>query len=214
MEDFFDFAARGTRTLYRRKPLKPNAAYHVFNRRDDCAPVFFDDEDRDHFVDTAKRLLGKEPFRDRWGKLCQPVGGGLRLLSLSVLENHFHLILAQIHQAAMTEFMRRLMGSYTKQHNKRFDLKGAVFDERYQAKPIESRRHMRSAIAYVHANPSSPLDDRWTGHRFYLDPVLARSNPWISADEGIGAFGNRRTYLEWFLRAAEARAYKNSAQSR
>ncbi len=210
MDDFFDFAARGTRTLYRRKPLVANATYHVFNRRDDGAPVFFDDRDRDNFVETARRLLGPDPYRDRWGKLCLPVAGGLRLLAMSVLENHYHLVLAQIERTAMTHFMRRLMGSYTKQHNSRFGLAGPVFDERYQAKPIESTRHLRAAIAYVHANPSSPLDNRWTGHRYYLDPRLAKAVSWINVREGLDAYGSRGNYLEWFMRAVEARQHKNS----
>ncbi len=62
MEEFFDFAVRGTKTLYRRKLLVENGSYHVFHRRGDCAPVFLDDDDRDTFVETAKRLRASSIF--------------------------------------------------------------------------------------------------------------------------------------------------------
>lgn len=209
-DDFFDFAARGSQSLYRRKPLLPNATYHVFNRREDRAPVFRDDCDRDQFVAGMQRLLGPNEYRDDRGKILQPVGGGLELLGFSVLLTHYHIILRQIEHWAMTEFMRRLMTSYTMRHNRRHQLSGPLFDERYQARPIESTRHLRVAIAYTHANPDSPLDYQWSGQGYYLDPVRAKANPWIATETGLDLYGGRGDYLEWFLRAVESRKRKNA----
>ncbi len=205
MGDFFDYAARGTKTLYRRKPLRPDAAYHIFNRRDDRVPVFLCDEDRDDFVSITSRLLGVDPWHDTRGRLKRPVGGGLRLYAFAVLDNHFHFVLEQAKREAMSQFMHRLTTSYTKRHNRRHGRVGPVFDERYQAKPIASRRHLKTAIAYVHANPGTPVDYRWSGHRMFLDPVVARANPWLAVAEGARLFGGRASYFEWFMRAIEFR---------
>jgi hypothetical protein len=205
MDDFFDYAARGTKTLYRRKTFVPNSVNHLFNRRDDRAPVFLCEEDKDDFVAIAARLLGAEPWNDERGRLKHPVGGGLKLFAFAVLDNHFHFVLEQAAREATTKFMHRLMTSFTKRRNLRHGMIGPVFDERFQAKPVTSSRHLKYAIAYVHANPGTPVDYRWSGHRLILDPVIARANPWMATSEATAKYNGRGAYFEWFMRALENR---------
>ncbi len=209
-DDFFDYAARGTKSRYRRKPQRANASYHVFNRRDDRAPVFLDDRDRGEFLEIAKRLLRPEQFRDGRGRRTKPRRGRVTLLGYCILDNHYHLVLHQDEPYAIAAFMRSLMSAYTRYFNRRHGRSGALFDERYQAKPIESIRHLRTAIAYVHANPRSPLDHAWTSHGFYMDAALRRGATWIDAAAGLRAFGGRAAYTEWFLRAVESRKRRRS----
>ncbi len=203
--DFFAYAARGTKSLYRRKPHLSNTSYHAFNRRDDQAPVFVDDVDRATFVGIMQRLLRPDDYRDERGRATTSQDGLVKLLGYCLLESHYHLILHQDEPYAIAAFMRSLMSAYTRRFNRRHGRKGPLFDERYQARPIESVAHMKTAIAYVHANPASPLDYRWSGHGFFMDRAIRDDNAWIEAAEGLRVYGSRAEYSEWFLRAVEAR---------
>lgn len=201
MDDFFAYAARGSKSLYRRKPLVRGGTYHVFNRRDDRRAVFLDDEDRAAFVDILKRLLAREEFRDARGRKVAPRAGRITLLAFCILDNHFHLVLRQDEPEAISQFMRSLMSAYTQRFNRRHGRSGPLFDERYQARLIESSRHLKSVIAYVHANPASPLEYRWSSHRLYVDGHVS----WCDVAEGLRAYGSEGTYAMWFLHAVEAR---------
>ena len=206
MGDFFAYAARGTRTLYRRKPFIPNSAYHVFNRRDDCTRIFRDDVDRQRFIDSMVRL---------WRRSLDPTikpraADGVRLLAFAVLDNHFHLVLEQFNEDAMTDYMRGLMTSYVRKHNARHQTSGSLFDERYQARPIESRAHLLRVIAYVHANPPNPHTSRWSSHAAFVHGERDNIGA-VDWRHALGYYGSRDGYLSSFAEQVEKRERKRLA---
>lgn len=188
MDEWFRWE-RKTRYLW--KDYKAGATYHVFNRRDDRARVFRDDQDRELFVELMKQRLGSNRF-------------GVDLLAYCLMPNHFHLVLFQRDSAtAITEFMHSLMTAYVKRFNRRHGRTGSLFDERFQAKPVETASYLKRLIAYVHANPDAPFDDRWSGHRFYMDAPQGETQRWFNVRLGLRVYGRRAGYVEWLLRAIE-----------
>ncbi len=207
MDEFFDYAVRGAKSKYRRKPFVPGMPYHVFNRRSDGGPVFLDDEDRLAFVEIAQRLLDPERYRDEHGRALRPTKGKLTLYGYALMTSHYHLPMRQEQADGMTDFMRRLQTAYTKRFNRRHGRTGPMFDERYQAVPIESGRQLKTAIAYIHANPGADAPTYpWSAHGLYLDEFAAkREDAWLDVKAGIDVYGNLANYLAWFNRAVEAR---------
>ena len=49
--------------------------------------------------------------------------------------------------------MRKLLISYTKAINKRFERVGSLFQGAFQAKPITNSKHLLHLCRYIHANP-------------------------------------------------------------
>lgn len=206
MDEFFDFAIRGARSRYRRKPLVDGSYYHVFHRREDAEAVFLDDHDRDEFVDIMRRLLAPDEYRDSRGRALRPLPCRVELLAYCVLEDHFHLVIYVERAEGLTDFMHRLQTSYSMRFNRRHGRSGQLFDERYDAELIKDTRQLKTAIAYVHANPGdAALSYPWSGHRFYLDRAQAARASWFAATAGLRIFGGRANYLEWFMRAVAAR---------
>ncbi len=131
MEEFFDYAVRGTKDKYRRKKYVAGGMYHVFNRRSDEAPVFLDDVDRLAFVEILQRFLEPAMFKDSRGRSAPPTHGEISLRGYALLTTHYHSVIRQELVDGMTRFMRRVQIAYTKHFNARHDRKGPLFDERY-----------------------------------------------------------------------------------
>jgi hypothetical protein len=49
--------------------------------------------------------------------------------------------------------MQKLLISYTKAINKRFDRTGALFQGQFQAKSVKTYKHLLTLCAYIHTNP-------------------------------------------------------------
>jgi hypothetical protein len=214
MDDiFFDFAERGRRSLYRRKPLIDDSYYHVFHRRDDGAPIFLDDRDCEMFLDTAKRLLRPDLYMDERGRALRPLPCQVDLLGFCLMRNHFHMPVYAELAVGLTDFMRRLQTAYTKRFNRRHGRSGPMFEERYDAELIEDAIQLKTAIAYTHANPGlAAVSHEWSGHRLYVDRGRARAEPWFAAAEGLRLFGGKANYQDWFGRAVAARARREKGR--
>ncbi|MGH2906221.1 MAG: transposase [Solirubrobacterales bacterium] len=200
MDDFFAYAARGTKTLYRRKPFIADAHYHVFNRRTDKATVFRTDADKQSFVDC---LIARRTRMSPSGSVVP--------LAFAVLDNHFHLVLSQADARAITSFMRGFMIACAMRHNRRHKTMGPLFDDRYQARPIESANHLKRAIAYVHANPPDLHTSPFSSHGAYVDQ-RARTDAAraVDARRGLALFGSQDKYLAAFAREAASREARRS----
>ena len=214
MDDFFAYAARGTKTLYRDKPLLPDQLYHVFNRRDDGADVFRDDEDKEVFENAVKRFIRPDLYTDGRGRRATERENDVTLLAYCVLDTHYHLVLRQLTAMAMSKFMQSVMSSYAQRFNRKYERSGPLFDGPYQARPILSTRHLKKAIAYTHANPESPHGYRWSGHRFYEDEQLDSDTSWFDATAGLRVYGSLDEYRVWFEREVEERARRRKRKGR
>ncbi len=216
MEDiFFDFAKRGRRSLYRRKPLIDDSYYHVFHRRNDGASIFLDDHDCETFLDTAKRLLRPDLYVDERGRALRPLPCRVDLLGFCLMGNHFHMPVYAELAAGLTDFMRRLQTAYTKRFNARHGRAGPMFEERYDAELIVDTTQLKTAIAYTHANPGpATFAYEWSGHRFYVDRRRAAAAPWFAAADGLRTFGSKANYQDWLGRAVSARARRLENEGR
>ncbi|MBJ7348704.1 MAG: transposase [Thermoleophilaceae bacterium] len=157
-------------------------------------------------MDSMKRLLDPDRFRDSRGRMARPFDGDISLLAFCLMDNHFHLVLRQ-HESrtVMSDFMKRLTTSYALNQKTRHGRTGPLFDRCYQAVRIESDQQLKRTIAYVHANLATPLDDRWSSHSFYMTNHRGGESRWLDTRAGLAVYGSRGAYLEWFMRAVEAR---------
>ncbi len=213
MDDFFSLEPIGRKSRYREKPYTPNGIYHVFNRREDCEPVFADDVDKGDFIDAIKRLAQPDRFRDERGRRFAPLGGDVRVLAFCVLDEHYHQLLWQDEwRYGVAEFMKRQMNSYAMKFNRRHGRSGPVFDMPYQAVPVTSRLHLKRLIPYIHANPEGSYDAgayRWSSHEQYCAPASERASAWCDVAAGLSLYGGRDEYMRWFERAVAERRKRN-----
>ena len=95
----------------------PGATYHVMGRGDRREEIFWDDPDRERFLETL-------------GETC--VKTGWQVHALCLMGNHFHLVV-ETPQGNLVAGMKWLLGTYTSRFNRRHQWFGHVFSGRSQA---------------------------------------------------------------------------------
>ena len=77
---------------------------------------------------------------------------GVRLLALSLMPNHVHLIVTPADAATLSRFVKLTAQRYAQARNRRRDGSGKLFEERYHCVPILSDEQLAVTTAYVDLN--------------------------------------------------------------
>ena len=157
----------------------PGAIYHVMNRGDRCEDIFYDDRDRESFLNT----LGEACVKTNW-----------QVHAYCLMRNHFHLVL-ETPQANLVAGMKWFLGTYTGRFNRRHKLFGHLFSGRYKSLLVGGEGgYLRTVCDYSHLNPvrakllrpEQPLVGyRWSSFPDYLQPP-SRRDPWLRVDRLLG----------------------------
>ncbi|MBJ7347154.1 MAG: transposase [Thermoleophilaceae bacterium] len=181
---------------YLRKDYTPDSTFHVYNRGRHRQLIFLDDHDRRAFLACFSRQLVATGDIQSEGRSVKSLENEVSVISYCLMPNHFHLLIHQSTQFGLKHLMRSAMISYGMYFNHRHGRIGRLFVDRFKAVKVTSPKQLRSTIAYIHLNPETPFDDRWTSHRLYMRGDRERDGNWCAVDQGIRAFGGRGAYLE------------------
>ena len=171
--------------------------YHIYNRGVEKRQIFMDEEDYRMFLYFLKRYLlspddisWRSDLHKEWSpdpRWRSDLHKEIRLLCYCLMPNHFHLLVQQTTEKAITDFMRRLINSYTKYFNEKYKRVGSLFQGRYKAALIKKEIHFLHLPYYIHYNPSKLFDNKsdikekvknysWSSYADYLGK---RNTSWI-----------------------------------
>jgi putative transposase len=117
----------------------------------------------------------------------------VQLLAYVVMTNHLHLVVVQGAQPLwylMQPFLRSVALAVKRVHS----TEGHVFGRRYAHRVCHDARHLRNAIAYVHANPvraglaPEPALYRWSSYPAYIRPGRLHMRPDTNIRLGLESF--------------------------
>ncbi len=143
------------------RPLRiefPGAVYHVTSRGDRQERIFIDDDDRRRLLHVvAQGMLRFDA----------------EVLAFCLMGNHYHFVL-RTRQANLSRLMRHINGEYTQTFNRRHDLKGHLFQGRFNAILVDSDSYLMELCRYVELNPvrsrlANSVDDwAWSSYRAHI----------------------------------------------
>lgn len=77
----------------------------------------------------------------------------IKLHAYCLMPNHFHFLLEQLVDGGISFYVRRVLTSYSKTFNSRFNRTGPLWEGRFKAKQIEDDYSYLQVIRYIHLNP-------------------------------------------------------------
>src|SRR3954462_7184056 len=119
------------------RPLDDRLIYHVINRGNNRAPVFFDDEDYAAFLKALGDLKARRPF-EFYGYCLMP--------------NHVYLLIRPL-EAPISRIMQSLLVSHTQRYHRRHRSGGHVWQGRFKSPVIQDDEHLLTVLRYIEANP-------------------------------------------------------------
>lgn len=73
----------------------------------------------------------------------------VHVLAWTLLSNHFHLLLQEIHEGGISKFMQKLGGSMSKCFNMKYQEKGSIFQSSYHGRVVDANAHLTYLAFYI-----------------------------------------------------------------
>ena len=150
--------------------IAPGEHYHIFNRGSNKQIIFLDDTDRvrflflilyfqsptilqnigrpvRHFVKHSVFNIERDIEREIVDKRF------VEVLGFCLMPNHFHLIIKEVEEGGISQYMQRVLNAYTKYFNTKYKKSGHLFQGPYRAVHVKDNRQLLHLSAYIHKNP-------------------------------------------------------------
>jgi len=243
---------------YRKEQFSNGEIYHVVSRALDNNLIFKDINDYYRGIFSIYEFNNADPVeiwkrrRDRmiekkkekmWEVGSPPVSGSqtiftadkrdkfLDILVFCFMPNHIHLLLKQIKENGVTNFMKKLGSGYGSYFNKKYNRKGYVFQNRFKDVHIENDNQLKVIFTYIHTNPISLIEPGWKENGIkdkektkafleeykwssYLDYIDKKNFPSITEREFLtevmgGAEGCKSAINNWIYYKHEISKFSN-----
>jgi putative transposase len=167
--------------------------YHVYACGNSKGKVFPETADYEMFMSLLRRYLSAEEAHDPYGAPYPNFYNKIELVAYCLMPNHFHLLVYQHHQGAMSAFMRSVLTSYSRYFNKKYGLSGALFESRYKASRISSHAYLMHISRYIHLNPRN-----WREYPYSsIQEYFIGTPEWLESQQVIDLFGSLPIYADF-----------------
>lgn len=158
---------------YRVTPFVNDNFYHVFNRGVEKRKIFISDQDYQRFIQTLYyyQFEGPKPrFSNHNRFKIKDFSNNPKIVEIicyCLMPNHFHLLLKQVKEKGIQEFLSKVSNSYTKYFNTKNNRVGPLFQGQFKAVAVESDEQLLHLSRYIHLNPYvSELTKDWENFPF------------------------------------------------
>jgi putative transposase len=171
-----------------------NSYYHVYARGVARQRIFGDDDDYTYFLQLFSRYLSRDIQHDTTGRAYAQLTGELEINTYCLMPNHFHLLIYQVREGAITRLMRGVMTSYSRYFNTKYKRSGPLFETRYKASRISKQEYLLHISRYIHLNHKSWRTWSWSSYLYYS----RESSPeWLVTKRILDLFPTRYHYTEF-----------------
>ncbi|MCR4333562.1 MAG: transposase [Patescibacteria group bacterium] len=162
--------------------------FHVYNRGVDKRIIFTDEHDIQRFFQSMVEFNTIDPIGSIYENSFRQLGGRtpklteklVNIITYCLNPNHFHLILEQLVDGGISEFMKRVGGGFTGYFNNKYERSGALFQGKFKSVHIDSNEYLLHVSAYVNLNdrvhqlggPTPKLVKSWSSWEEYMDPKI------------------------------------------
>lgn len=184
-----------------KEPLTFGCYYHIYNRGNNSAPIFFETENYYHFLRLYAKYI--HPIADTY--------------AWCLLKNHFHFLIKvkEVNEIDVTKFtyskhdkpklidasrqFSHLFNAYTQSINKRYQRTGSLFESRFERKLVDSERYFNNLVYYIHHNPvhhgltKSPLLYPWSSY----GTIISEQPTLLNRQAVLEAYGSKAAFVAY-----------------
>jgi len=150
----------------------------------------------------------------------------VRLLAYCLMPNHFHLLVEEIREGGITQFMQKLGLGYARYFNNKYDRVGSLFQGRFKNIAVEEENYLLYLLIYINVlNPAELREPNWkeNGIRDVREVLeFSEKYQWSTHQEYLGKRGsiiidkrilknflpNSQTYLDLVKMVLEEKRYQ------
>ncbi|MBI1876938.1 MAG: transposase [Chloroflexi bacterium] len=162
-----------------------NNVYHLYNRGVNRANIFTTADNYIYLLRKVKSLLTEIPAT---------------MIAYCLMPNHYHFVMRQEGEIALSQFIARLFQTYTQAYNRQQNRTGPLFAGRFRCIQIDSDEYLIHLCRYVHLNPvaaglvAKPEDWPYSN---YLEWIGRRQGTLVDRDLVKGYFATPEAYINF-----------------
>lgn len=187
-------------------PLVNDNYYHVYNRGVEKRTIFSDKRDYARFLQTLYyyQFTGPKPaFSNRFRFKENDFSQNPKIVEIAcfcLMPNHFHILTKQLKDGGISEFIRKVINSYTKYFNTKHKRVGPLFQGAFKAVMVENDIQFIHVSRYIHLNPyvSEIIQDLGSySNSSYPSYIGLATDKLCVTDQILGQFKDRDDYKEF-----------------
>jgi len=136
--------------------------YHIYNCGVEKRQIFQDRDDYLKFLRNLRELNNESYYEERkaivdssfkeLSSFLDEAEKAVEIIAYSLVPNHFHLILKQLKEGEISNFMHKISTSFTNFINKKYNRIGSLFQGPYKAIHIDNNDYLLWLSGYVNGN--------------------------------------------------------------
>lgn len=123
--------------MTRRRQFNPHSYYHVIMRGNNREAIFRSHEDMMELMRALLYVHSRYPFT---------------VLAYCFMTNHYHMLIKPT-KDPLSKIMALINRRYSDSYSKRYNHVGRIYQKRYFAKEVNSRKGLLAVSSYIHRNP-------------------------------------------------------------
>lgn len=182
----------------RKTPFVPGEYYHIYNRTIFNIPEFRDNRHADRLTQAfliANSTESTKAFQflrnhkdatiEEAVKISKSGEKLVDILCYSIMPDHYHLLVKELKDNGVSNFIRKCNISIAKYVNIKNDRRGSLFESRFNSKHINTNEYLLQLSLYIHLNPLDILSGKnWRTHElknWQTEKEKLLKYPWSSA---------------------------------
>ena len=164
--------------------IAPDYPHHVTQRGNNRTTAFFDDEDRQTYLDIFANYAEKY---------------SLQVWAYCIMDNHIHLLVVPKAEESLAKGIGLTNQVYTQYINRKLGQSGRVWQNRFFSCIVDSQQYLWSVARYIETNPvkanivTAAEDYRWSSAKAHL---LNTSNKLLTQPSWLET-AERKTYTDY-----------------
>jgi len=154
---------------YRRVPFGVGEWYDCFTRGIDKRTTFESEPDYRRFVELLylandTNLIDRASFYHLSHEQILTRPRNIPIVAIGgycLMGNHYHLLLHEIIEGGISQFMQKLGTGYSGYFNTKRARIGNLFVKPFRSKHIADESYLRHVLQYIHLNPAELIEPRW-----------------------------------------------------
>ncbi|OGI73703.1 hypothetical protein A3D42_00500 [Candidatus Nomurabacteria bacterium RIFCSPHIGHO2_02_FULL_41_18] len=194
------------------KKFNKESIAHIYNRGNNKAKIFFDEQDYKAFLFRIALALGFDQKELQNESLLNMPYSRIRIESrgkdkfkihaFCLMPNHFHLLIEQCNDVSISKIISKVCSSYSKYINNKYNRVGHAFQDCFKAVLIKDSPQLMWSSSYIHMNAvkdglvKHPEEYRWSSYGVYTSK---KNLSILSKDLLIETFGGKKNLIKQTL---------------
>ncbi len=202
----------------RRTLLVTGEVYHVYNRSVAQQPIFDKKRGQERILNLINFYRFKsnsqrfshfnrqaDREKEKYLKSLYFSQKRVEILAFSIMPNHYHLVVKQVCEAGIVDFIRIIQDGYAKYFNLKNKRSGSLFLSPFKAVCVDTDEQLLRVCRYVHLNElasyllRSPQELSSYRLNSYSDYIADKPRPFVNTNILMSFFKNKKNFEKFTL---------------